>query len=80
MYLTSCPDKKYNKDAQGKVVNLMCAKMGRPVSENPKSERIMIRATRNDRELLEECCKLTNSSQHDVIMKGIQMVYENEKK
>ena len=57
----------------------MCAKMGRP-TENPKSERIMIRATKDDKELLEKCCELLGMTQYEVVMKGIQMVYENTKK
>lgn len=58
----------------------MCAKMGRPKSDNPKSERIMIRATKDDMQLLEDCCEKTGMTQYDVVMKGIKMVYENIKK
>ena len=57
----------------------MCAKMGRP-TENPKKEQIRIRATKEDRLLLEDCCKLSGLTQYEVIMKGIRMVYENTKK
>ena len=58
----------------------MCAKMGRPISQNPKAERIMIRATKDDKELLEKCCELLGMTQYEVVMKGIQMVYESIKK
>ena len=58
----------------------MCAKMGRPKIDNPKNERIMIRATKEDKQLLEDCCEKTGMTQHDVVMKGIKMVYENIKK
>ena len=54
--------------------------MGRPVSQNPKNERIMIRATKNDKILLDECCKLLGKTQYEVVMEGIQMVYEKAKK
>lgn len=57
----------------------MCAKMGRP-TQNPKDEQIKIRATKDDKQLLEKCCELSGSTQYDVIMKGIKMVYENIKK
>jgi hypothetical protein len=57
----------------------MCAKMGRP-TENPKTEQIKIRATKDDKHLLEECCKLMDSTQYEVVMKGIRMVYETIKK
>ena len=56
----------------------MCAKMGRP-TENPKTEQIKIRATIDDKELLEECCNLLGMTQYEVVMKGIQMVYESTK-
>ncbi|MBR5582975.1 MAG: hypothetical protein IKW21_00435 [Lachnospiraceae bacterium] len=58
----------------------MCAKMGRPKSDNPKTEQIKIRATKEDRELLEECCRLSGKTQYAVIMEGIQKVYESIKK
>jgi hypothetical protein len=58
----------------------MCAKMGRPKSQNPKNDNIKIRATKDDKELLEECCKLLGMTQYEVVMKGIQMVYESTKK
>lgn len=57
----------------------MCAKMGRP-TENPKTEQIKIRATKFDRNLLDECCKLLGKTQYEVIMEGIKLVYENAKK
>jgi hypothetical protein len=57
----------------------MCAKMGRP-TENPKDEYFRIRVTKDDKHLLEECCKLMDSTQYEVVMKGIRMVYETIKK
>ena len=59
--------------------NKMCAKMGRPTT-NPKTEYIRIRATSEDKELLDECCELLGMTQYEVVMKGIQMVYETTKK
>lgn len=52
--------------------------VGRPKSDNPKSEQIKIRATKADRELLEKCCEKKGMTQYDVIMTGIKKVY-NEK-
>ena len=37
----------------------MSPRTGRPKSDNPKSEQIKIRATKKEKELLEECCKVT---------------------
>ena len=57
----------------------MCAKMGRP-TDDPRTERINVRATKDDKIFLEKCCTELNMSQHDVIMMGLKMVYENIKK
>lgn len=57
----------------------MGAKMGRP-TDNPKTERIMIRATKDDKELLNECCNISKTSQYEVIMEGIRMVHAKIKK
>lgn len=53
---------------------------GRPKSDNPKSEQIKIRATKRDRVLLDECCELTGKTQYEVIMEGIDLVYQKAKK
>lgn len=59
----------------------MSPKTGRPKSINPKSEQIKIRATKQDKALLEECCILTGKTQYEVVMEGIKKVYaENTKK
>lgn len=58
----------------------MSSKVGRPKSNNPKSEQIKIRATKEDRELLEKCCAKLNKTQYDVIMSGIRKVYTETKK
>ena len=59
---------------------MMCAKMGRPKSENPKCERIILRATKAEKELLEKCCELSGMTQAEVVIKGIRMVYDDIKK
>ena len=59
----------------------MSPKTGRPKSINPKSEQIKIRATKQDKALLEECCVFTGKTQYEVVMEGIKKVYaENTKK
>lgn len=61
-------------------VNGMSPRTGRPKSENPKSEQIKIRATKQDKKILEECCVMTGKTQYEVVMEGIKKVYaENEK-
>ena len=58
----------------------MCAKMGRPLSDNPKNEKINLRATKDDKELLQKCCELTGKNQYEIVMEGVRLVYENIKK
>ena len=55
----------------------MSPRTGRPKSDNPKSEQIKIRATKQDKALLEACCEVTGKTQYEVVMEGINKVYEN---
>ena len=58
----------------------MSPRTGRPKSDNPKSEQIKIRATKDDKKLLEDCCRKLNATQYDVVMAGIKKVYSDIKK
>lgn len=58
----------------------MSSRIGRPPIDNPKSEQIKIRATKEDKELLEKCCEKLKKTQYDVVMTGIKKVYEETKK
>ncbi|MBQ3515011.1 MAG: hypothetical protein IJA32_14645 [Lachnospiraceae bacterium] len=49
---------------------------GRTKIDNPKSEQIKIKATKEDKELLKKCCKKLSKTQYDVIMRGIKTVHE----
>lgn len=53
----------------------MSPRTGRPKIENPKSEQIKIRATKEDKALLEECCEKLNQTQYEVVMNGIKKVH-----
>ena len=55
------------------------ARTGRPTN-NPKNEEIKIRATKQDRELLKECCERLNQTQYEVVMNGIKMVHAETEK
>lgn len=57
----------------------MSPRMGRP-TENPKTEKIAIRATKDDREKLLFCCEKTGKTQYEVVMEGIEKVYQSIKK
>lgn len=58
----------------------MSPRTGRPKSDNPKAEQIKIRATKQDKALLDKCCEMTGKTQYEVIMEGIHMVYAENKK
>ena len=57
----------------------MSAKMGRP-TDNPKTEIIKVRATKEDRERLLYCCEQTGKTQYDIVMEGIKLVEDKIKK
>lgn len=58
----------------------MSPRTGRPKSDNPKSEEIKIRATKEDKEILRECCEKLNKTQYDVVMDGVKKVHAQIKK
>ena len=58
----------------------MVQRIGRPKSENPKSEQIKIRATKEDKKLLDDCCERLNTTQYNIIMTGIKKVYKEIEK
>lgn len=57
----------------------MSPRTGRPTS-NPKTEEIKIRATKEDKELLRECCNRLNQTQYEIVMNGIKKVYAETEK
>lgn len=50
-------------------------KMGRP-TDNPKTEEIKIRATKDDKLLLKKCCEKLKTTQYEVVMSGIKKIYD----
>ncbi len=57
----------------------MSPRTGRPTN-NPKTEEIKVRATKQDKELLKECCEKLAQTQYDVVMNGVRKVYAEIKK
>ncbi len=57
----------------------MSPRTGRP-TDNPKTEEIKIRATKQDKDLLKKCCEKLNQTQYDVVMNGIKKVYADIEK
>ncbi len=56
----------------------MSPRTGRPTT-NPKTEEIKIRATKEDKALLKECCAELNLTQYQVVMNGIKRVHADIK-
>jgi predicted DNA-binding protein len=52
-------------------------KMGRPLSDNPKSETLRIRADMTTLEKLDECSKALNATRSDVVRKGIEKIHDD---
>ena len=48
----------------------MSPRTGRPKSDNPKAEQIKIRATKQDKALLDKCCEMTGKTQYKSSWKG----------
>lgn len=57
----------------------MSPRTGRP-SNNPKVTEIKIRATKEDKEKLMLCCSMTGKTQYQIVMDGIEKVYNEIKK
>lgn len=53
---------------------------GRPPSKDPKRNDVRIRLTDTEREKLDFCAKKTRTTKAEIIRRGINLVYENEKK
>lgn len=52
----------------------MSPRTGRP-TDDPKKEVIKVRATKTDREKLIYCCAKTGMTQYEVVMQGINRLY-----
>lgn len=55
------------------------ARMGRPTSD-PKLTVIKARATDEDIERLDYCCKVTGKNKSEIIRNGIEKIYNELKK
>lgn len=58
----------------------MVAKVGRPVSENPKDYMLRVRMDEETLNQLDQCCKAENLSRSEVVRKGIKEQYAKIKK
>ena len=53
----------------------MSPRTGRPLSENPRHERVETKMTKEELERLDYCCRATGKSRSEVIRAGIDMIY-----
>ena len=58
---------------------MKATKRGRPTN-NPRVLQTRIRMTQEEAEMLEKCAKTLDLTKTDVIIKGIQLVFESIKK
>lgn len=54
-------------------------KMGRPITGQPKSNRIFIRVDNKTIEKLDECTDVLQTTRSEVVRKGIDKVYDSLK-
>ncbi|MFB5676640.1 ribbon-helix-helix domain-containing protein [Paenibacillus terreus] len=55
-------------------------KMGRPPSDNPKSEKIEIRVNQEIMSKLDAAARKLNTTRSDIVRKGIEKVYDELQK
>lgn len=58
----------------------MCAKTGRPKSDNPKHKIIAARLDKETLDQLDELMRQTGQSLSEIIRRGIRIQYQNVKK
>lgn len=52
----------------------MSKKMGRPLSDNPRNNKLFIRLTDEENSDLEKCCKITEKSRAELVRDGLKLV------
>ena len=52
-------------------------KMGRPPSDNPKSETLRIRVDSDTVKKLDDCSRALDTNRSDIVRKGIDRIYDD---
>lgn len=55
----------------------MVAKMGRPLSENPKRTNVACRLNKEEMVIMEVCCKKLGMDKSSVLRYGLQLVHNS---
>ena len=53
----------------------MSPRTGRPLSDNPRHERVETKMTKEELKKLDTCCQVTGKSRSEVIRAGIEAIY-----
>ncbi|WP_245368635.1 CopG family transcriptional regulator [Paenibacillus silagei] len=67
-------------DTKSEVKSMSSKKMGRPPSDNPKSELIRVRVDQEILSKLDACTEKLQTTRSDVIRKGIEKVFDELQK
>ena len=52
----------------------MSKKMGRPLSDNPRNNKLFIRLTDEENSDLEKCCEITEKPKAELVRYGLKLV------
>lgn len=52
----------------------MTAKMGRPLSDNPRNHKMFIRLNDEENDDLEKCCELSGKSKAEIARDGLKLI------
>ncbi|WP_368291409.1 hypothetical protein [Coprococcus sp. RTP21281st1_F1_RTP21281_210402] len=52
----------------------MSAKMGRPLSDNPRNHKLFVRLTDKENDDLERCCEITEKSKAELVREGMKLI------
>ncbi len=55
------------------------AKMGRPIADDPRRNRVMVRLTDEEYEKLKKCAEKSNLTITETVRKGISMVTDSKR-
>lgn len=47
--------------------------MGRPLSDNPRNQKLFIRLTDEENDTLEKCCEITSKSKAEIVREGLKL-------
>ena len=57
----------------------MAAKMGRPISENPKKSTVACRLNKDEIDILDKCCEVLKMDKSSVLRHGLFLTYDSIK-